>query len=521
MRSVLQPNRRRVLTVVVLLISWLAAAGIGTAGEVRQWSSRQAGVTFAAEFVGLKGMIVMLKATDGKTYAMPLANLSPEDVSYVEKMSRTEKGEFVDWTDGLGNKLKVRYAGITGRAVLLVTQEGGSLQVPWDRLDAKQQVYVIQAQQAAIAEYFDRAEAPRRWMRLENGIELVTLNAEEVPDDNRRSRINCLKFSADNHLLLSSSERHTAVWNVDSCRKQSQLERDKYSLSCFAFEGSPWEVDRFFFDPTGRQVWWLNGDHLFKWDALAGRSLLNAVSGRMDEQARIELRRFAHSFPDPGRHTFVFHIAYSPERRLVAIAVVGDDAGRDDAGIWILNPKSWDRLEKMDGVTDGEGIHELWFSPDGKVLVAQSDKSGEGGIHVWDLATRRHQLVKSRYSSDKFAGVADRGKAVAYKGSGEITLFSTSTGDVYKNLELLGKERVDGQAWVSPVGSLVAITYRGTVYLDDWSTAESKATLTSHEADVTRMTFSSDGSMLATGDAQGRVKLWKVASLTARTDNGK
>ena len=196
-------------------------------------------------------------------------------------------------------------------------------------------------------------------------------------------------------------------------------------------------------------------------------------------------------------------MACSPNRRLVAMAVCGDISG-----VWLVDPKSWKRLERMDGATD-ESIYGLWFAPDGKMLVAL----GEKGVHVWNLVTRQHRTIESRYSSDKFVGVTDNAKAVAFQSSGEIMFFSTSTGDLHMSFELLGKERDDGWALVSPVGSLVAIAYRGTVYLDDWATGESKGTLYSHEASVNQMAFSSDASLLATGDSQGRIKLWKVTGL--------
>ena len=103
MRSVFPLNRCRVLTVAALLIPLLLAAGIGMAGEVRLWTYSPPGGgrerEFEAEFVGVKGVIVMLKAKDGKNYEPPLASLSEGDVSYVEKMSRAAQGEFVDWTE--------------------------------------------------------------------------------------------------------------------------------------------------------------------------------------------------------------------------------------------------------------------------------------------------------------------------------------------------------------------------------------------------------------------------------------
>ena len=112
MQSVFQGSRYCVLAAAIGMISIALATGSGAAGETRQWTYSPPGggreVKFEAEFVGVKGVVVMLKGKDGKDYAPPLASLSQEDVRYVEKMSRPAQGEFVDWTDALGNELTVR-----------------------------------------------------------------------------------------------------------------------------------------------------------------------------------------------------------------------------------------------------------------------------------------------------------------------------------------------------------------------------------------------------------------------------
>ena len=348
---------------------------------------------------------------------------------------------------------------------MLVTQEGGSLLALWDRLDTKQKAYVIQAQQTAMAANIQSAELARRWTRMEHGIEMVTLNAEELPD--HVNQIRGLKFSADNHLLLSASARYSGVWNVDSCRQQCQLQRDLKNTHA-EVTGAESETTRFYFDPSGTQIWWLNYGSIFTWDALTGQRLTN------EQQAYEKRRQITRSFP--GRHAELLHMACSSDRRLVAIEQVAND----DRGIWLINPASWGRLEKMDGLAQYENIYGMWFAPDGKMLVAH----GAEGVHVWNLVTRQHRNITS---SVKFVGVADSAKAVAFKSSKMMEFFSTATGEVYRTYEPQDKERRYGQALVSPVGSLVATAHNATVFLDDWgATAESKGAIYSHDTYVQR-----------------------------------
>ena len=249
-------NPSRIVSTVCLLLSWMLATV--TAGEIRQWTYTPPGsgreAKFEAEFVGVNGVIVMLKGKDGKDYVPPLASLGEEDVRYVEKMSRTDRGEFIDWTDALGNELKVRYAGIAGQAVMLVTQEGGALQVPWEGLDAKQRAFVIKAQQAAVAAKAQAGEAARQWVK-EDGIEMVTSNADEMPDDDRA--ITFLTFSADNRQLLSVSETQAAVWDALGCRKRCQLQSVNEVIGYVV--GERMFAKRHSFNPTGTEVWWFEG----------------------------------------------------------------------------------------------------------------------------------------------------------------------------------------------------------------------------------------------------------------------
>ncbi len=509
MRLAYQLHASRTLAIAVMLVPVMLVAGFCAAGESRQWTyqrSKDGNATkFEAEFLGLEGVTVVLQGKDGKRYKPPLANLSQDDNRYVEKLSQTDAGDFVDWVDGLGNELKVRYVGVAGQSILLVTEQGGSMQVPWDRLHAKQRAYVIQAQQAAVTAKALTAEAARKWTRV-GSIEMVTLNADEIPDRDRE--ITFLNFSADSSLLLSASKQETAVWSVVACRKQCQLQSNDEQTDRYGshFHVDEFDAKRFSFDPTGARICYLpRSKAMFQWDAVSGRPLT-----RDFDEAKRQYQQLTRTFGRQNEDIFLNRLACSPDRKLVAVAICGDDTG-----VWLVNPESWDRLERMNGA---EEISWLSFSPDGKTLVAQVD---ERRVHVWDLATKRHQLVEARYSSDKFAGVADNAKAVAFQSSGEIMFFNASSGTVQKKYELVGKEKEDGRAWVSPVGSLVAFAYGGTVYLDDWATAESKATLTSHEANITWMQFSSDGSLLATGDAVGRIKLWKIGSLTNTLDEKK
>ena len=141
---------RLVLLTQMLLVTMSAISE----AETRTWTYTPTGggheVKFEAECVAVQGTKVTLKKKDGQTASFTLANLSQEDVRYVEKM----KDEFIGWTDAPGNavtalskaeireweyqtpgghgstKIDAEYVGVEEVNVLLKASDGKIEQVP-------------------------------------------------------------------------------------------------------------------------------------------------------------------------------------------------------------------------------------------------------------------------------------------------------------------------------------------------------------------------------------------------------
>lgn len=64
----------------------------------------------------------------------------------------------------------------------------------------------------------------------------------------------------------------------------------------------------------------------------------------------------------------------------------------------------------------------------------------------------------------------------------------------------------------SPDGNVLAVARGSMVNLRDATTGEAKASLSGHERDVSSIAFSPDGRRVATGSADGTVKIWNAAT---------
>ena len=481
-------NCFRIVSTVFLLFLWMLATGSGAAGEFRNWTFGK--TTFEAEFVGVEGVAVMLKRKDGKTGNFTLAGFGKEDVRYVEKMSRTAQGEFVDWTDALGNKLKVRYAGVAGQAVMLVTPQGGSMQVPWDRLDARQKAYVIESQQAAVAARPKQVEDARGWKRLENGIQVATLgDMAEAP----KGEFDLLRFSHSGELLLSyrhpdDGDNEARIWSVSTPRQKCTIQEAIPSLRINAT-----------FTPDEQYVW-ASED---RWSTSTGR--LERANGAI--QRAIDTLGFRP-----------FHCAcFSPSGKLLAIGgdsrKTADEKGTRQPVVSLLKSDTYQHLEDLVCNDLGGEAVALRFSANGDILVGLSKYYGDNDIrafHVWNVKSKSYQyFTEDEHGS--YAQILADGSFVVVRSKGGMKVFNTATGAEAMTFSLpYGKIERSTPVAISPVGRVVAVGSGDAILLHDWAAGKPLATLSHDGAEVQAIEFSVDGSLLATGDAQGGIKLWKL-----------
>jgi serine/threonine protein kinase len=213
----------------------------------------------------------------------------------------------------------------------------------------------------------------------------------------------------------------------------------------------------------------------------------------------------------------VTSIAWSPDGKLLASADGG--LGRDAAVV-----RLWDtETGKLVGTVknpDGPGgasACAVAISPDGKILAAGGNRTGDATTYLWNLADRSMigGLEQSRSIMKSLAFHPDGKTVVGVTHTGGIKVWDVATRKVK-----IGLPDTDGghELAFSPDGSL--LVNGGTKYqeirLSD--PASGKTVKTINDSTGSAASFSPDGKTLAVVDADGKnsMQLWDVATAQSK-----
>jgi RNA polymerase sigma factor (sigma-70 family) len=301
-----------------------------------------------------------------------------------------------------------------------------------------------------------------------------------------------LAYSADGRMLASGHQRQTVIlWDLTSTgRELGRLDAAHRLLTMLAFS------------PDGRTL--VTGDWIDKTVRLFD------VGTRRERQRLI---RAVDLFDWVYSHTT---FAFSPTGSTLALAVQGG------AIIKLLDGTTGRPLSELRGA--GKYINALAWSPDGRTLAAayHKNKSGEGTIHVWDVATRKElrSIQVQREVVQSLVFTPDGQTVVSAGGSSVIRLWDPATGQERKLAAVSPKSpplreetlgvKSGHRAPIScisqsPDGRLLAFT-DGELRLLDRSTGQEVGTIPGRP---TSFAFAPDGKTLAaTGDG---VSIWDVA----------
>jgi WD40 repeat protein len=191
---------------------------------------------------------------------------------------------------------------------------------------------------------------------------------------------------------------------------------------------------------------------------------------------------------------YVTSVDFSPDGRLL---VVGTKDGFMAQGgrLIVLQAESGDELRTID--IPGEGVRDLAFSPDGK-LIAVAGVAGRVGL--WETA-----------GWESLGGLDAPASAVAFAPDGrKIVLNDGSMWDV-TTLEMIREVPSAGLHFFSPDGRLLASANTDLTLLD-MSTSQEVWRLASG-SDVAGAAFSPDGRILVAAMAEGVLNLWGVPSV--------
>ena len=306
------------------------------------------------------------------------------------------------------------------------------------------------------------------------------------------SYIPSVAFSPDGKTLAAAVSNEIKLWNVEKRQIFGMLE---------GHTGGIWSLS---FSPDGKNIASGSVDNTVKlWDVGTQENIATFV-GHEDE---------------------VTSVSFSPNGALLA-------SGAWDGIVKVWDVNTQENIATMGGYDAtiragwlGGWLTPVTFSQDGMLLAyGAADSSKQiNTIQFWNVATQENIATIEAHTNGIISiDFSPDGKKIVSRTPGEIKLWDVAT---LENIATLFEEDVDNlaPAVFSPNGMLVASSIlEGTdedegvirVVLWDVETGEQIASVLGHTDVIWSLSFSIDGTLLASAAVDGTVKLWDVSSFT-------
>ena len=194
-------------------------------------------------------------------------------------------------------------------------------------------------------------------------------------------------------------------------------------------------------------------------------------------------------------------VAFSPDGRTLA-------SGSWDETVRLWNAATGENIRTLEGHT-GE-VNSVAFGPDGNTLASAGGEDGET-VRLWDLETGVHRQTLGG-TDREIVGVAfsPDGNTLAGATAGRIRLWHAEIGALKGTLTVSSGNFTLHSVAFSPDGGELAAGGWDAIHLWDAETGVKRPSLEVHGGEETIVTYSPDGSTLASGSTDNTVRLWDV-----------